>query len=68
MHPLRACLGFGLVLAVWLAAAGFPAAGLLATTTGATAQSLTPPAGQPRITAPGGRRGRAALRHRKHRR
>lgn len=68
MHGFRVGLGLGVVLAAWLTVAGLSAGGLLATTTGASAQSLTPPAGQPRVTAPGGRRGKAALRHRKRHR
>ncbi len=59
--------GLGIVFVAWLAAAGISAASLV-TATGASAQSLTPPAGQPRVTAPGGRRGKAALRHRKRHR
>lgn len=68
MRCLKAGLGLGVVLAAWLAVAGLSAGGLVATATGASAQSLTPPAGQPRVTAPGGRRGKAALRHRKRHR
>ncbi|MCJ2082622.1 hypothetical protein [Methylobacterium sp. J-090] len=68
MRPSRA-LGFGLPLVVWLFAGGLFGGGVLGGASGARAQaSLTPPAGQSRVTAPGGLRGRAARRHRSHRR
>ncbi len=65
---LKAGLGLGVTLALWIGLVGLPAATLLAVPGSALAQSLTPPAGQPRITAPGGRRGKAARRGRRHRR
>lgn len=59
----------GLSLGAWLVLACLSGGGLVATATGASAQqSVTPPAGQPRITAPGSRRGRMHRRHRRHHR
>ncbi len=65
---LKAGLGLGITLALWTGLVGLPAATLLTTSNSALAQSVTPPAGQPRITAPGGRRGKAARRARRHHR
>ncbi|GJE57016.1 hypothetical protein FV217_09355 [Methylobacterium sp. WL9] len=67
MRPSRA-LGFSLPLAAWLIVACLFGGGVMGTAPGARAQgSLTPLAGQPRATAPGGVRGRAGRRHRTHR-
>lgn len=46
-----------------LLAAAFLSAGLFVVSAPAQAQSLIAPAGQKRVTAPGGLRGRAAMRH-----
>ncbi|GJE77837.1 MULTISPECIES: hypothetical protein [Methylorubrum] len=67
MRVSRAGLGLGLPLLAWIVAACL-FGGSLATAPGARAQgTLTPPAGQPRVTAPGGRRGKAARAARKRR-
>ncbi len=68
MRPSRV-VGFSLPLAAWLVAALLFGGGVMGAAPGARAQgSLTPLAGQPRATAPGGMRGRAGRRHRMHRR
>ena len=54
-----AWLGFG---------AAMDASGSLRPPQAAAQGSLTPPAGQPRVTAPGGLRGRAIRRHHRHHR
>ncbi|ACB79279.1 conserved hypothetical protein [Methylorubrum populi BJ001] len=68
MRVKRAFLGLSLPLFVWFVAAFCLGSGV-ATAPGARAQgTVTPPAGQSRITAPGGRRGKAARSHRKRHR
>lgn len=66
MRPSRA-IGLGLPLMVWLFAGCLFGGGVFSVVPGAQAQaSLTPLAGQPRATAPGGLRGRAVRRHKRH--
>ncbi len=68
MRPSR-LLGFTLPLLVWFLAGSTFGGGVLGGVPAAQAQSsLTPPAGQAGVTAPGGMRGRAVRRHRTHRR
>jgi hypothetical protein len=72
MRPSR-IIGLVLPVAAWLFAGGLAGCllggGGLGVVPEARAQaSLTPPAGQSRLTAPGGLRGRAIRRHRTHRR
>ncbi len=63
MRAKRAVLG--LPLLTWLVAACLLGGGVV-TAPGARAQgTVTPPAGQARVTAPGGRRGQAARSQRK---
>jgi hypothetical protein len=69
MSPSPRAVTFALALGAWLAAALLGGGTVLGTASGARAQgSLTPPAGQPRVTAPGGRKGRAAHRSRSRKR
>lgn len=68
MRVTRAGLGLSLPLLAWFAAAFCLGSGVV-TAPGARAQgTVTPPAGQSRITAPGGRRGKAVRSHRKRHR
>ncbi|MCJ2132244.1 hypothetical protein [Methylobacterium sp. E-045] len=68
MRASRA-IGFSVPLVAWLFAGCLFGGGMVCAVPGAQAQgSLTPLAGQPRVTAPGGLRGRAVRRHRTHRR
>lgn len=68
MRPSRA-IALGLPLVVWLFAGCVFGGGLVGVVPGAQAQaSLTPLAGQSRVTAPGGLRGRAVRRHNRHNR
>lgn len=57
--------GFCLSLAAWLVAL-ILFGGLPSVSHSAYAQSLTPLAGQPRVTAPGGTIGRGLRRHKRH--
>lgn len=64
----RVRVGWIAVLAAgaWLGlGAGFTAGRLTLPMQAAAQGTVTPPAGQPRVTAPGGLRGRAARRHRR---
>ena len=68
MRLKRAGLGLSLPLLAWFVAASCFGSGIV-TAPGARAQgTVTPPSGQSRITAPGGRRGKAARFHRKRHR
>ncbi|TFZ59043.1 hypothetical protein E4V01_08620 [Methylorubrum sp. Q1] len=68
MRVRRTFLGLGLPLLAWFVAAFCLGSGVV-TAPGARAQgTVTPPAGQSRVTAPGGRRGKTARSHRKRHR
>ncbi|GJD92147.1 hypothetical protein BHAOGJBA_5700 [Methylobacterium hispanicum] len=55
--------GLGLPLLAWFVAVACLGSGIVVAP-GARAQgTVTPPAGQPRVTAPGGRRGKAIRSH-----
>lgn len=64
-HRVSATGFTGRLLAAALVSAGLFCAGLFGVTSSPQAQgTLISPGGQPRVTAPGGLRGRAALKHR----